>query len=185
MTMNREGHERAGRMPTRRAGVRWREDAIARAVIEWYRDNDCLPKPSDWIYASETHPTKQTVIRVFCDWDVALEYAVDSAHGSTLCDDIRAKRATTAGASEPMARMPTRRTGVRWTPDVIAYAIAIWCRRHGRIPKAGDWISASNSNPSPHTVIRVFGTWAAAVEHAATIPGRLGRGVRDELYLHS
>ena len=54
------------------------------------------------------------------------------------------------------------RTGFRWTPETIIYAITLWYRKHSRTPFTSEWDSAGENHPSRQTVARVFGSWNAA-----------------------
>jgi hypothetical protein len=58
------------------------------------------------------------------------------------------------------------RTGFRWTPETIVYAITLWNRKHSRTPLTREWDQAGENHPSRQTVARVFGSWNAAIEAA-------------------
>ena len=66
------------------------------------------------------------------------------------------------------------RTGFRWTPETIVYAITLWYRKHSRTPFTSEWDQAGENHPSRQTVARVFGSWNAAMEAAgfAAAPAR-------------
>jgi hypothetical protein len=68
-----------------------------------------------------------------------------------------------------------RSDGIRWTPEMIAYAIDLWARRHMRAPTAEQWSRAGADHPSRQTVQRVFGSWNAAIAAAGYVPKRPGR----------
>jgi hypothetical protein len=67
------------------------------------------------------------------------------------------------------------RDGFRWTAETIAYAIDLWHRKHLRTPTVNEWEAAGPNHPCRQTVIRVFGSWNAAMV-AAGFRAR-GRGV--------
>jgi hypothetical protein len=150
-------------MPTRRPGVRWTQDAIVDAILAWCGARGRIPTAKDWVSAGEAHPSSQTVRRIFGDWRCALEQAA-------LRPDARAEQLRRSIATSNLARVPTRRGGVRWTPDLIAYAIRIWCKSHDGPPSIGDWQYAGEEHPCRGTVVRVFGSWRAALEHAGIRP---------------
>jgi hypothetical protein len=75
------------------------------------------------------------------------------------------------------------RTGFRWTPDTIVYAITLWHRRHRRPPFTSEWDQAGENHPSRQTVARVFGSWNEAMSAAGFDPrprGRPRRAVGEE-----
>src|SRR3954469_6253007 len=67
------------------------------------------------------------------------------------------------------------RTGFRWTPETIVYAITLWYRKHSRTPLTSEWDQAGENHPSRQTVARVFGSWNAAIERGRLRP-RARRG---------
>jgi hypothetical protein len=44
------------------------------------------------------------------------------------------------------------RTGFRWTPETIVYAIVLWHRKNSRPPLTSDWEQAGENHPSRQTV---------------------------------
>ncbi|MEP6812240.1 MAG: hypothetical protein ABI990_04550 [Actinomycetota bacterium] len=70
------------------------------------------------------------------------------------------------------------RTGFRWTPDTIVYAITLWYRKHSRTPFTSEWDHAGENHPSRQTVARVFGSWNAAMEAAGFAARPRGRQPR-------
>jgi len=46
------------------------------------------------------------------------------------------------------------RTGFRWTPETIVYAITLWYRKHSRTPLTSEWDQAGENHPSRQTVAR-------------------------------
>ncbi len=71
-----------------------------------------------------------------------------------------------------------RSDGVRWTPDLIVYAIDLWARKHLRAPRAAEWDRAGTDHPSRQTVQRVFGSWNAGIAAAGYVPRPPGRRPR-------
>jgi len=67
------------------------------------------------------------------------------------------------------------RTGFRWTPETIVYAITLWYRQHSRPPFTSDWDQAGENHPSRQTVARVFGSWNQAIDAAGFTPRPRGR----------
>jgi hypothetical protein len=67
------------------------------------------------------------------------------------------------------------RTGFRWTPETIVYAITLWYRQHSRPPFTSDWDQAGENHPSRQTVARVFGSWNHAIAAAGFTPRPRGR----------
>ena len=70
------------------------------------------------------------------------------------------------------------RTGFRWTPETIVYAITLWYRKHSRPPFTHEWDQAGENHPSRQTVSRVFGSWNAAIHAAGFTPRPRGRQPR-------
>jgi hypothetical protein len=71
------------------------------------------------------------------------------------------------------------RTGFRWTPETIVYAIGLWYRQHSRPPFTSDWDQAGENHPSRQTVARVFGSWNEAIVAAGFTPRPRGRPRRS------
>ena len=71
------------------------------------------------------------------------------------------------------------RTGFRWTPETIVYAITLWYRKHSRTPFTSEWDQAGENHPSRQTVARVFGSWNAAMQAAGFTPRPRGRQPRS------
>lgn len=67
------------------------------------------------------------------------------------------------------------REGFRWNRETIAYAIDLWHRRHLHTPTAAEWERAGRDHPCRQTVLRVFGSWNAAIRHAGYRPRPRGR----------
>jgi hypothetical protein len=67
------------------------------------------------------------------------------------------------------------RSGFRWTPDTIVYAICLWHRKHQSPPVTSQWEHAGENHPSHQTVRRVFGSWNAGIAAAGFQPRPRGR----------
>lgn len=80
--------------------------------------------------------------------------------------------------------MPTRTPGLRWTPELIAYAVDLWYRRHLHVPTADEWEHAGDDHPSTKTVLRVFGSWNEAVLSAGLVPRKPGSNLRWQAGTH-
>ncbi|HKI91412.1 MAG TPA: hypothetical protein VJ986_03850 [Gaiellaceae bacterium] len=71
------------------------------------------------------------------------------------------------------------RTGFRWTPETVIYAITLWYRQHSRPPYTSEWDQAGENHPSRQTVARVFGSWNEAMAAAGFKPRPRGRPRRS------
>jgi hypothetical protein len=74
-----------------------------------------------------------------------------------------------------------REDGLRWTNELIVYAIDLWARRYMRAPTAEQWNRAGADHPSRQTVQRVFGTWNSAIAAAGYVPKPPGRPPKRRL----
>ena len=71
------------------------------------------------------------------------------------------------------------RNGFRWTRENIVYAIELWHRRHLYAPAAAEWECAGEDHPCRQTVLRVFGSWSAAIRAAGLRARRRGERRRQ------
>ena len=62
------------------------------------------------------------------------------------------------------------RDGFRWNRESIVYAIDLWHRRHLKTPTVAEWERAGHDHPCRQTVLRVFGSWSAAMRSAGFRP---------------
>jgi hypothetical protein len=69
---------------------------------------------------------------------------------------------------------PGPRRGFRWDKTTICYAIELWHRRTSRTPALIEWRNAGADHPSTFTVLRVFGSWNAAIKAAGFRPRNRG-----------
>jgi hypothetical protein len=124
--------------------ITWSPRAIVEAAIRWSDEHGYPPITGDWETATPANPSHSTVEGVFgpCGWNRML-----------------------LAAGLPLR---VRRGSLRWTKDTIAEAMLDELLRTGKWPvawrwekRAGDW-----SRPCTATVLRVFGTWAAAKKYA-------------------
>ena len=67
------------------------------------------------------------------------------------------------------------REGFRWDQQTIVYAIDLWHRKHLKTPTVLEWETAGEHHPCRQTVLRVFGSWNAAIRAAGFRPRRQGR----------
>jgi hypothetical protein len=74
------------------------------------------------------------------------------------------------------------RDGFRWTRDNIVYAIELWHRRHLYAPTVVEWEQAGEDHPCRQTVLRVFGSWSAAIAAAGLRPRRQGETLRRKAW---
>ena len=75
---------------------------------------------------------------------------------------------------------------MRWSRELVVYAIDLHHRRHLRAPTKREWITAGDDHPCVMTVRRLFGSWNAAIAAAGLRPRgpggpRYGPRRRDEL----
>jgi hypothetical protein len=71
------------------------------------------------------------------------------------------------------------RDGFRWTRENIVYAIELWHRRHLHAPRVDDWEQAGEDHPCRQTVLRVYGSWSAAIRAAGLRPRGRGEHLRQ------
>jgi DNA invertase Pin-like site-specific DNA recombinase len=57
-----------------------------------------------------------------------------------------------------------------WSRAEVVEAMHQWVRAHGSPPLAQEWRNATAQHPHAHTVIRLFGGWFAALQHAQLDP---------------
>jgi hypothetical protein len=59
---------------------------------------------------------------------------------------------------------------IRWTHELVIYALDLHHRRHLRTPTKREWVAAGVDHPCVMTVRRLFGSWNAAIEAAGFVP---------------
>jgi hypothetical protein len=59
-----------------------------------------------------------------------------------------------------------RRKKLRWTTEMMIYAIDLWHRQHLRAPTIEDWIPAGENHPRRTTLQRRVGSWNRALSAA-------------------
>ena len=154
-----KGLAAAGFAPHRRD---WSREEIVAALQEFAQRHGKTPRPGDWTRMSSpgepAHPSRQTVVNQFGDWNAALE----------------------AAGLEPL---PMGRRGVRreaaWTAAEIIEEIRAFAEREGEPPKSSDWRLLPRSGPPRPTawvVEQCFGTWNKGIEAAGFTPRRRGWG---------
>lgn len=131
--------------PGPRIGFAWDRETIVYALELWHRRHLQTPTKAEWVAAGENHPSVDTVMRIFGSWNAA----------------IRAAGFRPRKRGESRGRRPRR-----WHDQAIVDAIQFWHDTHGRVPTKSDWGRATTSHPSPNTVVRVFGSWNAAIRSA-------------------
>jgi Homing endonuclease associated repeat len=72
------------------------------------------------------------------------------------------------------------RDGFSWTRENIVYAIELWHRRHLYAPTVEEWEQAGDDHPCRQTVLRVFGSWSAAIRAAGLRPRARGEHLRQQ-----
>ena len=75
------------------------------------------------------------------------------------------------------------RDGFRWDRQTIVYAIELWHRRNLRTPTVAEWETAGADHPCRQTVLRVFGSWNAAIRAAGFRPRSRGQS-KERWYRH-
>jgi hypothetical protein len=124
---------------------RSREEVVA-AIRAWAREAGGPPTQDEWASPDDPRwPSYVTVKTHFGTWRAALEAA-----------GFRANRRL-------------------WTHAEIAEALRHWARLYGRPPRQRELVYGASGLPTPHTIRRHFGSYAAALE-AAGLGG--GRAVR-------
>jgi hypothetical protein len=143
---------------------RWTRDAILERLGAWAAANDGnAPRRHDWgpdgapDWSAGRWPGERAVVARFGSWGAAL-----AAAGLT-------------------ARPARPRRVARWTPEAVGERMRAWAAAHaGTFPRPSDWQAGGHADwrrgdwPSAASVMRAYGTWAAAIRAAA--PGdRLDR----------
>jgi DNA invertase Pin-like site-specific DNA recombinase len=132
----------AGRRARRPAS--WSNEEILAALRDWALRHDRAPNSYEWVPGSPDRPSSICVRRRFGSWDKALKRA----------------------GLKPNARRQRR----YWTDEEIIEALQTWAKRHGRVPRSGDWMKATSAHPCARSVYLRYGTFGAAV--AAALPER-------------
>jgi hypothetical protein len=94
--------------------------------------------------------------------------AVGSGSRSTATDEA-ASRSSSTWSRE-----------VLWTPETVVAGIVRWVAEHdGELPTSTTWMRKADGYPTTSSVIKVFGTWTAAIKAAGFEPRKRGgqRGV--------
>ena len=129
--------------------TRWREwsdSEIVDALRAWEIRHGRAPSAMDWAGATYEHPTSWTVTSRFGDWHAALARA-----------GLRASRR------------------VRWQGKLgVVAAIRAWVSAHDTVPTSHEWRRGSAEHPNARTVLRVFGSWEAAIRAAGFLPAGPG-----------
>ncbi len=99
------------------------------------------PTSGDWTKTASNRPTYALVVRTFGSWSKALAMA---------------------GLAEPNRE--------RWNQDAIVLSLRAEAARRGKTPTSTEWKQAG-INPSYHTIVSKFGSWAEALETAGLEPG--------------
>ena len=60
----------------------------------------------------------------------------------------------------------------RWTRATIVGALQEWAVTHGGPPRSADWSRSGDGHPHSNMVIKVFGSWNAAIDAARLEPHR-------------
>lgn len=174
-TFNSGGRDRSSRCAAcfraaQSASKFWTRERMISQVREFHRVTGRPPRVTD---ASEAHarqsgvlgrrgnhgvrlPYPPVVYQVFGSWGGLIRAAgFDHQRGYERDDAWK-------------ARMSAERTV--WTADGIIQAFQAWAAAHGRTPSSLDWKEGGEGRPAYLTVIREFGSWAAAVAAAGLPP---------------
>lgn len=149
----------------------WDQDDIIDRMLEWHETFGVPPSLRDWNpHLAELHgydeiarywwsmhphwPHSSTVGHRFGSWNNAIEQAgfVPMQPG--------VKRSSGSGV-----------TGKAWTREKIIQAIRDWHATYGALPTYDGWSNGPGVHrPTTHTVLRNFGSWAAACRAAGFTP---------------
>jgi DNA-binding CsgD family transcriptional regulator len=115
-------------------------ERVLDALTAWTRETGRPPTQADWPSLNGTRwPSYMTVTTHFGSWRAALEAA---------------------------GLRPNRR---QWSREEIVEALRVWTREHGRPPRQHELVYGATGLPTPHTIRRRFGSYAAALEAALDI----------------
>jgi hypothetical protein len=132
--------------------VNWDAEMILVALKEWTELHGRPPQPSEWIVSDPAgaHPTNVTVRKRFGSWDVALR-----------------------AAGIAIVKKPV------WDERRILAAIRKWRVQYDRFPTQKDWKTNDPSGrwPSYAIVVRICGSWPAALRAAGARPPLSARKV--------
>jgi hypothetical protein len=123
----------------------WTPAEITERLLTWTGEHGRVPTVKDWTLAKHHTPSANLVQRRFGSWNAAIDAA-----GLT----------------------PNLPHG--WTRDRVIRAMWDWEKAHGRQPSARQWKTRGDGRPQYDTVVRLFGSWNAAVAKAGFPPLRPG-----------
>lgn len=112
---------------------------------------------------SDGAPASSSASPVLADEEVAaVGQSAESGAAGLLAGEPERAATTSPNSSE----MLTGRRNTPWTREEIISRIRAWNAEHGAPPRANGWAHATGGNPAQSTVIKVFGSWASAIEAA-------------------
>lgn len=166
--------------PQRKDG--WDHEAIVDAILEWAERFGEPPAAVDWnpalarargeharadlFEAERPRWPVQAAVRHHCgSWNAALQAAT--------------QRTTVAGLKRSAPRpaiAPERAHSDAWSAAEVLAAIRAHRDEHGRAPTYDEWAPGdpAGRRPSTRTVLRIFGSWSAAVHQGNRSPSPAG-----------
>ena len=128
-----------------RGTYRWSDAEILDAVCVWVTEHGRPPTWKEWRYAAPSHPSADLVAFRFGSVGRAVECAGFDSSGVGY--------------------------GRMWGRDEILAAIRRWDLETGKQPSYTDWDIEHPGYPTNKPVVRVFGSWSAAIRAAGYRPG--------------
>jgi hypothetical protein len=124
----------------------WTPEKILDAVRRWVDTHGEPPAADDWRCGTPEHPSASTAWKAFGTW----------------------RQVILAAGFEP--RPAHRPSQVKWDRETAKTAIYRWRYETGRLPKFNQWARCTETHPSARQLIRMFGSWNAAIVEAGYEP---------------
>lgn len=129
----------------------WTRERILEAFRAWEQKHGGPPSARDWRLGVPAHPAASTVYKRFGNWSALMR---------------------AAGHPPRVPRRPNETTR-----EAVCQAVYRWAYDHGRLPRWRDWMHAAPGRPTADQVIRLFGSWNAAIVAAGYEPKVMYRTV--------
>ena len=141
----------AAELPARRQQRGWRPDQLAPALRSLARGLRRTPTAHEW----DQHASEN-------DWPHSITVARRLGNGSWQ------RAAAAAGL--------TQRPRLNWTKEQTIALLRADAHKHGRPPRADDWLTPDQNRPTVHQVRRLFGgSWSAGLQAAGLETYRAAR----------
>lgn len=128
----------------------WNRETVINAFQRWADEHGNGPSAADWQLAGRGHPSIKTVNRLFGSFVAARDASGVSYQPGNV------KHSATRD----------------WTREKVCTAVYLWYFAHGRIPRRNEWAQPPEGYPTANTVLRLFGSWNAAMADAGYTPRR-------------